>query len=155
MNEINPAVFGFVDDYVKAIRSNKRLFAKLGDDDSLIKFCREFFQQFLAREFGIQVTHFSDKQALDVWMRVQPRLDGSDLRRSILGAFREFSSNYDMLTAERYDRGGDLTSFQVELVPELLEAIAEWASNDAIGLAAGAALNKLDAAIEGVEEPAQ
>jgi hypothetical protein len=154
VSEINPAVFGFIDDYVKAIRFDKRLLAKLGKDDSLIKFCREFFQQFLAREFGVQVTRFSAKEALDVWLRVQPNLEERDRRASIVGAFRQFSLDYDTLIAERYDRGGDLTSFQDELVPELLDAIAEWADDDDVGVAAKAALKKLDAAIGALEEPA-
>lgn len=151
MTAIAEGVFEFVDDYVDSLADRSEPLTELEEDTGLVFFCREFFNQFLVQEFGEQVETFSSRSAVTVWVNVQPKLDDpSDRRHPIVAAFREFCQDYDTIIGEHYDRGGQLTEFQTEFVPELLASIYAWADADELELAgsADAALGALHRALD-------
>jgi hypothetical protein len=151
LTEITAEVFGFANDYVEKLRDSKRLLTELTEDEGLLLFCREFFNQFLADEFDVKLDGFSSKSAVDAWVEISPRLGNGDPRAPIVSAFREFCQDYDTIIGERYDKGGQLSEFQEEFVPELLKHIRTWAKDTEIGAAAKATRDELVEALKGVK----
>lgn len=150
MTDIAPDVFGFVDDYVEQLKGSDGLLTELGEDEGLVLFCREFFNQFLAGEFEVQLEGFSSRAAIDAWVEIRPQLKRKDARAPIVAAFREFCQDYDTIVGERYDKGGQLSEFQEVFVPELLNQIAQWADETDVGVAASAAQHELREALNSV-----
>lgn len=143
-------VLEFVADYADELGDQDELLTEFDEDTGLVLFCREFFNQFVAEQFDVQVNVFSSHEAGSVWVKVLPQLGQADGRELIIGAFREFCQDFDTIIGEHYDRGGELTAFQTEFVPDLLESITNWATDMAredIADAAGAALDTLREAL--------
>ncbi|MFN2629270.1 MAG: hypothetical protein ABR569_11625 [Gaiellaceae bacterium] len=151
MTGITTDVFGFVEDYVESLADTHCLLTELDEDEGLVLFCREFFNQFLASEFRIPLTGFSSRAAVDAWVKIRPQLKDRDLRAPIVSGFREFCQDYDTITGERYDKGGQLTEFQEVFVPELLEHIATWADGTDVGDTASATHAELVKALDRVK----
>ena len=148
MSQVSADVFSFVIDYAEQVEKNKSLLTEFGEDDGLVMFCREFFNQFLAVEFAAQIDHFSSRSATEAWVKIKPKLKKDDPRAPIVAAFREFCQDYDTIIGEHYDKGGELTAFQKEFVPELLDSILKWAGNTDIGDVASIVDTELCAALE-------
>lgn len=147
-------VFEFVSDYADELRTRERLLTEFDADTGLVLFCREFFNQFFREQFEVQLTTFSSTEAANVWVEVLPQLSQGDPREIIVGAFREFCQDFDTIIGEHYDRGGELTAFQTEFVPDLLQSIASWADGaerEEIASAAWAALDTLKHALANME----
>jgi hypothetical protein len=151
LTEITTDVFGFVDDYVEKLEDSKCLLTDLAEDEGLVLFCREFFNQFLAAEFHVTLDGFSSKSAVDAWVAIRPHLKDDDSRVPIVSAFRQFCQDYDTIIGERYDKGGQLSEFQEEFVPELLESITTWAEDTDIGGVASVTREELAEALKLVE----
>jgi hypothetical protein len=151
LTEIATDVFDFVDDYVETLGNNTEgLLTELAEDEGLVLFCREFFNQFLASEFEVLLDSFSSKAAVDAWVEIRPQLGDDDQRAPIVSAFREFCQDYETITGERYDKGGHLSEFQETFVPELLEHIATWADDTDVGDAASVTRDELGEALKRV-----
>jgi len=150
---ITTDVFGFVEDYVEALKETEGLLSELAEDEGLVYFCREFFNQFLASEFLVLLDGFSSKAAIEAWVKIRPQFTDDDLRAPLVAAFREFCQDYDTIVGERYDKGGQLSAFQEEFVPELLEHIATWADGTDVGDAASVTHVELGKALTDVEAP--
>lgn len=152
MTDIATDVFGFVDDYVEELKGRDTLLTELPEDEGLVFFCREFFNQFLSSEFGVMLESFTSKAAIDAWVAVRPQLEDNDPRAPIVSAFREFCQDYETITGERYDKGGQLSEFQQDFVPELLEQVATWADETEVGNVASLAQFDLVTALKKVKE---
>jgi hypothetical protein len=150
MTQLVIDVFEFIADYADELGAEDALLTEFDEDTGLVLFCREFFNQFIAEQFDIQVAVFSSNEAGNVWVKVQPKLAESDPCELIMGAFREFCQDFDTIIGEHYDRGGELTAFQTEFVPDLLDSITTWATDAErhdVADAAGAALDALREAL--------
>jgi len=156
LSGVNVDVFGFVDDYGEQLKAKEALLTDLPEDEGLILFCREFFNQFLASEFDVRLNGFSSRDAVDAWVGIQEELADGDLREPIVASFREFCQDYDTLIGERYDKGGQLSEFQEEFVPALLDQIGAWAESaghDHLCNLASIAKDDLTEAMKGLAEP--
>ena len=152
MTTLTPDVFSFVVEYSKEIIRRKELLNEFDEDDEgLVMFCQEFFNQFFADEFGVQLASWSSREAAEVWVAVKDMLEHDDLREEIVAAYREFSQDYDVIIGEHYDKGGTLSEFQITFCPDLLRAIDAWAETKTdtdLGEAASMALDELEHALE-------
>lgn len=145
MSDLAPRVFDFVGDYVAEVEAAETLLEEFQEDEGLVLFCREFFNQFLAAEFAVQIDQFSTRTATDAWVEIKPQLTADDDPRTpIVAAFREFCQDYDTIIGEHYDKGGELSAFQEEFVPELLDSIVAWADDGELGEAASSAQAELN-----------
>lgn len=136
MSGIAVEVFSFVGDYATEIEESKSLLTEFGEDDGLVWFCREFFNQFLAAEFEVRIDYFSSKRATDAWIKIKPNLKKDDPRAPIVAAFREFCQDYDTIIGEHYEKGGELTAFQDATTRRIVRSRASSAPVDSFARSA-------------------
>lgn len=153
MSDIEEKVFEAIDEYVCELKTTEELRKELPEDEGLVQFCREFFNQFFATEFQIDLSGFTEDDAVDVWLNTEQKLSDEDSREPIVLAFREFCQEFETITTERYDTNGQLSDFQKVFVPELLELIVAWDVGGSVGGAAGHALSDLRDVLSNAADP--